>query len=144
MFERSIPEWLRHPPAAAARKPGARAFATLSGLEAMIRGVLLSVFPLTMYDALGDAGRVSQVYFVIGLVSLAVGLLLPWINRRIPRRWLYTSGAALYVVGGLAGAAGGMWVVVALMTCTLATAPPALTVRVPWDSPGSAGGRQRA
>ncbi|WP_370225666.1 MFS transporter [Pararhodobacter marinus] len=121
MFERSIPEWLRHPPAAAARKPGARAFATLSGLEAMIRGVLLSVFPLAMYDALGDAGRVSQVYFVIGLVSLAVGLLLPWINRRIPRRWLYTSGAALYVVGGVAGAAGGMWVVVALMTCTLAT-----------------------
>ncbi|WP_370204698.1 MFS transporter [Pararhodobacter marinus] len=87
----------------------------------MIRGVLLSVFPLAMYDALGDAGRVSQVYFVIGLVSLAVGLLLPWINRRIPRRWLYTSGAALYVVGGVAGAAGGMWVVVALMTCTLAT-----------------------
>ncbi|PWE26577.1 MFS transporter [Pararhodobacter marinus] len=121
MFERSIPEWLRHPPAAAARKPGARAFATLSGLEAMIRGILLSVFPLAMYDALGDAGRVSQVYFVIGLVSLAVGLLLPWINRRIPRRWLYTSGAALYVVGGVAGAAGGMWVVVALMTCTLAT-----------------------
>ena len=121
MFERSVPEWLRHPPAAAARKPGAKAFATLSGLEATIRGMLLSVFPLAMYNALQDAGRVSSVYFVIGVLSLCVGLLLPWINRLVPRRWLYTIGASLYAVGGIAGAMGGMGIVVALCVCTLAT-----------------------
>ncbi|MEZ5751401.1 MAG: MFS transporter [Paracoccaceae bacterium] len=121
MFERSIPEWLRHPPAAAARKPGARAFATLSGIEAMIRGTLLSVFPLAMYEALGDARTVSTVYFCVGLVSLSVGLMLPWINRRIPRRWLYSLGALFYVVGCTAGAMGGLWIVVALMSCTLGT-----------------------
>lgn len=121
MFERSIPEWLRHPPAAAARKPSARAFATLSGLEAMIRGTLLSVFPLAMYEALGDARTVSTVYFAVGLVSLTVGLLLPWINRAVPRRWLYSAGAMLYVVGCAAGALGGGWVVLALVACTLAT-----------------------
>ena len=125
MFERSIPEWLRHPPAAAARQPGARAFATLSGVEAMIRGTLLSVFPLAMYNALGDAGLVSSVYFAVGLLSLSVGLLLPWINRLVPRRWLYTLGAALYVVGGclgaLAGVLGSGMIVAALVTCTLAT-----------------------
>lgn len=121
MFERSIPEWLRHPPAAAARKPGARVFATLSGLEAMIRGTLLSVFPLAMYQAMGDAGRVSQVYFIVGLTSLTFGLLLPWINRLVPRRWLYTFGAGLYFVGGCLGAMGGEMVVAALVACTLAT-----------------------
>ncbi len=121
MFERSIPEWLRHPPAAAARKPGARAFATLSGIEAMIRGTLLSVFPLAMYAALGDAGSVSKVYFAVGLCSLSLGLMLPWINRRIPRRWLYTIGATLYVVGGVCGAMGGMMVIAALVACSLAT-----------------------
>ena len=121
MFERSIPEWLRHPPAAAARKPGARAFATLSAFEAMIRGSLLSVFPLAMYAALGDAATVSTVYFAVGLTSLTVGLLLPWVNRLIPRRWLYTLGASLYVVGGVCGAMGGLMVVAALVCCTLAT-----------------------
>ena len=121
MFERSIPEWLRHPPEAAARKPGAKAFATLSGIEAMIRGTLLSVFPLAMYQALGDAGAVSRVYFVIGLASLMLGLLLPWINRTVPRRWLYTFGAMMYLVGGTLGAMGGMMIVAALVACTLAT-----------------------
>lgn len=121
MFERSIPEWLRHPPEAAARKPGAKAFATLSGIEAMIRGTLLSVFPLAMYQALGDAGAVSRVYFVIGLASLTLGLLLPWVNRAVPRRWLYTFGAMMYLVGGTLGAMGGMMIVAALAACTLAT-----------------------
>lgn len=121
MFERSIPVWLRHPPAAAARKPGARAFATLSGVEAMIRGMLLSVFPLAMYRALGDASTVSLVYFGVGLISLCVGLLLPWVNRIVPRRWLYSVGALLYFIGCGFGMVGGMFIVPALMCCTLAT-----------------------
>ena len=95
MLERSIPEWLRHPPASAARSPGARAFATLSGIEALVRGTLLSVFPLAIYNALGDAGAVSRSYFAVGVASLLLGLFLPWINRLIPRRWLYTLGASL-------------------------------------------------
>lgn len=122
MFERSIPEWLRHPPSAAARTPSARAFAALAGLEAMIRGTLLSVFPLAMYSALGDARTVSAIYFAVGLTSLMVGLLLPWINRLIPRRWLYTTAAVLYMVGCGFGVAGGLWVVAALVCCTIATA----------------------
>lgn len=121
MFERAIPLWLRHPPAAAARQPGARAFATLSGVENMIRGTLLSVFPLAIYSALGDAGRVSLAYFIAGLASLIFGLMLPWINRVAPRRWLYTFGALLYVIGGLLGAMGGHWVVAAMLCCALAT-----------------------
>lgn len=121
MFDRSIPLWLRHPPAGAAKQPGARAFATLSGVENMIRGLLLSVNPLAMYGALGSAAAVSQVYFLTGIGSLLFGLLLPWVNRRVPRRWLYTMGAGLYVIGGIAGAMGGTGVIVAVIVSSLGT-----------------------
>ena len=39
MHERRIPEWLRHAPA-----PSVRGFAMLAGVEAMARGILISVF----------------------------------------------------------------------------------------------------
>ncbi|MFT5000170.1 MAG: ACDE family multidrug resistance protein, partial [Planctomycetota bacterium] len=84
MFERRIPEWLRHAPA-----PSVRGFATLAGFEAVTRGILISVFPLAMYDALKDAALISSVYFAIGIISLIAGLLVPFLNRFIPRRWMY-------------------------------------------------------
>lgn len=121
MLERAIPEWLRHPPAGAARTPSARAFAALSGVESLIRGTLLSVLPLALYGALGDARAVSAVYLATGVTSLLFGMLLPWINRRVPRRWLYTFGATLYVLGCTLGSLGGDWVLAALVLCTLAT-----------------------
>ena len=57
MLERRIPEWLRHAPA-----PSVRGFAILAGIEAVARGILVSVFPLAMYRALQDASVVSEVY----------------------------------------------------------------------------------
>ncbi|WP_209427198.1 MFS transporter [Pararhodobacter sp. SW119] len=121
MLERAVPEWLRHPPAGVARTPSARAFATLSGIEALVRGTLLSVLPLALYSQLGDARTVSAVYLAVGVTSLVFGLLLPWINRVVPRRWLYTFGAGLYVLGCGLGSMGGLFVIPALLFCTLAT-----------------------
>ena len=98
MFERRIPEWLRHAPA-----PSVRGFAVLAGFEAVTRGILISVFPVAMYDALRDASLVSSVYFGIGIVSLLVGLLVPFVNRFVPRHMIYSCGVASYVLGsGLA------------------------------------------
>jgi hypothetical protein len=94
MFERRIPEWLRHAPA-----PGVRGFATLAGFEAITRGMLISVFPVALFDALQDASLVSAVYFAIGIVSLITGLLVPYLIRTIPRRWMYAVGASGFVVG---------------------------------------------
>ena len=62
MHERRIPEWLRHAPA-----PSVRGFAVLAGTEAIARGILVSVFPLVMYQTLKDAAFVSAVYFAIGM-----------------------------------------------------------------------------
>ena len=98
MFERRIPEWLRHAPA-----PSVRGFAVLAGFEAVTRGILISIFPVALYDAFKDAALVSSFYFWIGITSLLVGLLVPFLNRFIPRRIIYTIGLLSYIVGsGLA------------------------------------------
>lgn len=116
MFERRIPEWLRHAPI-----PSLKGFAVLAAAESVARGVLVSVFPLAMYRALGDAQVVSRTYFLIGLLSLLAGLLVPWLNRVIPRRWLYGGAAATFVTGALFGASGGTGVIVALVLISVAT-----------------------
>jgi len=96
MHDRRIPEWLRHAPA-----PSIRGFAILAGTEAVARGILISVFPIAMYRALQDARLVSEVYFIVGVVSLVVGLLIPYLIRFVPRRWVYVIGTQLFVAGGL-------------------------------------------
>lgn len=116
MLQRRIPEWLRHAPA-----PSVRGFAVLAGIEAVARGILISVFPLAMYRALQDAALVSEAYFLIGLVSLASGLLVPWLTRYIPRRWMYVFGAALFAIGSLTAIIGTpAAVVTALLLNTVA------------------------
>lgn len=97
MHDRRIPEWLRHAPA-----PSVRGFALLAGVEAVARGVLISVFPVAIYAALGDARLVSGVYFAIGAASLLIGLLVPWLIRFVPRWWVYVFGAMMFAGGSLA------------------------------------------
>ena len=52
------------------RHPGVRSFVAVGALEAVVRGIMLSVYPLLMYRAWGDAAVVSLWYFGIGLASL--------------------------------------------------------------------------
>ncbi|MFN3576713.1 MAG: MFS transporter, partial [Tabrizicola sp.] len=101
---RYIPLALRHSPT-----PRIEHFALLSGLDASIRGVLISTMPLVVYDALGDAQATSVVFFVAGIVALIWGLMVPWATRWIPRRWAYTGGVCLYLVGNALGAIGTVW-----------------------------------
>ena len=96
MHERRIPEWLRHAPA-----PSVRGFAILAGTEAIARGILISVFPVVMYNALLDARLVSGVYFIIGAISLVIGLLVPYLIRFVPRWWVYVFGTLMFVSGAL-------------------------------------------
>jgi len=93
MFQRRIPEWLRHAPT-----PSAKGFAVLAGIEAMSRSILISVFPIVIYRAYRDTGTVSQIYFFAGIASMICGLLVPWLTRFIPRRWMYSSGATLFII----------------------------------------------
>ncbi len=109
-------------PIALPRTPKLQHFALLAGLEAAVRGSLISVMPLVVREAMGSTQGSSKVYFFVGLVSLSWGLMVPWANRRIPRRWMYTGGCALYFVGMLLALLGTpMSVFLALMCNSMAT-----------------------
>ncbi|MDH3633587.1 MAG: MFS transporter [Gammaproteobacteria bacterium] len=90
--------------------PGVRAFAILSGIESVSRGILISVFPVSMYRIFEDAQRVSEVYFMIGVLSMLVTLLVPWVSHSIPRRWLYTLAVITFIAAALLCAWSSTWV----------------------------------
>tara|TARA_R110002074_G_scaffold106625_1_gene230432 strand:- start:2978 stop:4180 length:1203 start_codon:yes stop_codon:yes gene_type:complete len=117
MFSPRAPLSLTHLPI-----PKVRDFAILSGLEAGVRGTLMSVMPLVVYRAYGDAATVSQIYLSIGIISLVFGMLVPWLAGRLSRRLMYSVGSVLYLVG-VALAMTGMpaLVPVALASLSLAT-----------------------
>ena len=82
----------------------------------------MSVMPLVVYRAYGDAETVSQIYLSIGIISLVFGMLVPWLAGRLSRRLMYSVGSVLYLVG-VALAMTGMpaLVPVALASLSLAT-----------------------
>ncbi len=117
MLHRRIPEWVRHAPT-----PSAVGFGVLAALDAGARGLLLSVFPLALYRALGDAELISRVFLMIGVASLAMALLTPWCIRHVPRRFMFTFGAGLYVVSAATAIATDLdAIAVVLLMSTLAT-----------------------
>jgi MFS family permease len=89
--------------------PGVRVFAILSGIESVSRGILISVFPVAMYRIFADAQQVSEIYFVIGVLSLLVTLVVPWMSRRVPRRWLYTAAVCSYIASAVICALTEAW-----------------------------------
>lgn len=86
-------------PLTQAPAPKVMHFALLAGLEAAVRGTLISAMPLAVYQALGSADATSVAYFTAGVIALVWGLMVPWATRKIPRRWAYTAGCLLYVIG---------------------------------------------
>ena len=103
-------------------KPGVQSFALISAIEALVRGTSLSVYPLVMYRVLGSATAVSEVYFVVGLLSLMLAFGVPSLARKVPRNWIYAGAVSLYVLSGVLGAIGGKLTVVALLCNSTAAA----------------------
>ena len=108
--------WLRKAPT-----PGARGFAVLAGIESVIRGILVTVMPLSMYAAFPDSRLVSEIYFGIGVLSVASALLVPSLTRLLPRRWTFTCGALLFLTGNILAIQGGWLVAAGLLCNTVAT-----------------------
>jgi ACDE family multidrug resistance protein len=118
MANRYLPLALTHSPT-----PRIEHFALLAGLEAAVRGTLISAMPLAVYAALQDAQVTSLVYFLAGIVALIWGLMVPWATRKIPRRWAYTGGCFLYLCGMALAILGTWWSVPLSLACNaMATA----------------------
>ena len=116
MSDRLLPLWLRRAPSV-----DARGFALLSGVEATVRGILITVLPLSVYRAFPDTGTVSKIYFVIGLLSLLAGLMVPQVTRVVPRRYTYSIGVGLFVLGNTFAIIGGRYIIFALFCHAIAT-----------------------
>jgi len=112
MLQRRIPEWLRHAPV-----PSVRKFAALAGFEALTRGILISVFPLVIYSSFGNEKTVSALYFFVGVFSLLSGLAVPIVTQFIPRRWTYTIGVSLFVVGASLAMTGNKYALAGALLC---------------------------
>lgn len=118
MANKYIPILLRH-----SATPRIESFALLAGLEAAVRAMLISVMPLVVYEAMGDAGLVSSSYFIVGVASMIWGLLVPWATQFVPRRWMYTLGCGLYLIAVVLALLGGpIAVPLALLCFSTATA----------------------
>lgn len=102
--------------------PGVQSFAVIGGIEAVVRGTTLSVYPLLMYRAFGDAVVVSQFYFGVGVLSLLTALMVPLLTRAMPRRWVYTLGMGLYLLSAVFGILGGQLTALALLCNAMAAA----------------------
>jgi MFS family permease len=117
MFTPRSPLYLSHSPT-----PRVQDFALLSSLEAGVRGILLSVMPLVIYRAFGDAALVSGIYFTVGILSLIFGMMVPYMTRFVARRWMFTLGGVFYLVGMTLALTGVPWLkAAALMVNALAT-----------------------
>lgn len=116
MFLRRVPVLLRHAPV-----PGMKGVVALAAIESAARGILLSVYPITLYNTFIDAETVSEVYLMTGIVSFIMALMTPSLSRLIPRRWLYTIGALGMACGTTMTAMGGQLMVGAGLTLSTAS-----------------------
>lgn len=91
------PVWLK-----AVSRPGAVVFAIMFTLESFARALLAALIPLQAYALLQETRNVSVLYTLVGLTGLASSFAIPFLIRRVRRRWVYTIG--LLVLMGAAGA----------------------------------------
>ncbi|QND52757.1 MFS transporter [Phyllobacterium sp. 628] len=91
---------VRHPIwISSAKRPTARVFAILFGIESMARAIITSVVPIQTYDLLQSERSVSILYTIMSMLGLIVTLSIPLLIVRIPRRWVYTAGAVSLMLG---------------------------------------------
>jgi len=104
MFTPRSPIYLSHAPT-----PKVEHFALIAALEAGVRGTLMSTMPLVILRGFGDTQTSSLIYFCVGVLSLLAGLMVPYANRFVPRRWMLTGAGGLYLIGMALAITGVPW-----------------------------------
>lgn len=104
-------------------KPTAAAFVILFSLVGFCRSLLITIIPLNAHAWLGDAQKVSVLFFGVSLGGLAASLSVPWLVHRIRRRNVFALGIALTLLScGLLAAGGGMGIVAGMLANALSIA----------------------
>ena len=83
--------------------PGAESLAVLFATESFARAMVVSLIPIEALRLLGDAHSVSILFLLVSFTGFGATLTVPWLVRKLARRWVYTLGALM-----LAGAAASM------------------------------------
>lgn len=94
---------------AAFARPEASAFLVLFTLDTLARAMLVTVVPLQAYALLGDAQKVSVLYFVAGSIGLCGGLAVPYLVNRLHRRGALTFGFGCWLASAYLLAQGNVW-----------------------------------
>jgi len=94
---------------------GTPAFVVLFVLDTFTRAILVTVVPLQALRVLGDAQKVSLFYLGISIAGLVGVLSVPWLVRRLRRRWVTSlstvflcAAAPLLASGTIGGLIGGL------------------------------------
>jgi ACDE family multidrug resistance protein len=96
MFAARAPVHLTH-----TKTPKIFHFALLSAICAGSRGLLVSIWPLLIYQSWQNFETVSLIYLFLGISGLIWTGLVPVIIRWLPRRWTMTFGISLNIFGCL-------------------------------------------
>ncbi len=83
-------------------EPSARTFAVLYAVESFARALVASVIPIQAYELLQNEQQVSLLYTAVSVCALGVTLAIPLVIGVVPRRWIYSLGAFLLIVGAAA------------------------------------------
>ena len=104
-------------------KPTAAAFVILFSLVGFCRALLITIIPLNAHAWLGDAQKVSVLFFGVSLGGLAASLSVPWLVHRIRRRNVFALGIALALLScGLLATGGGMGIITGMLANALSIA----------------------
>ena len=88
--------------------PGAESLAVLFAAECFARATVVSLIPIEALRLLGDARSVSMLFLLVALTGLCATLTVPWLVRKLARRWVYTLGALLLAGAALSMMAGSL------------------------------------
>ena len=82
-------------------KPGKATFAALFALVVSARALLITVIPLQAHAMLGDAQKVSMLYFCVSIIGLCGAMTVPVLVAKLRRRWVFSAGAGAAIVASI-------------------------------------------
>lgn len=95
----------------------------LFSLVGFTRSLLITVIPLDAHGWLGDAQKVSLLFFGVSLAGVLASLAVPWLVHRIRRRNVFALGIALTLLAcALLSIGSGSGIVAGMLANALAIA----------------------